>query len=454
MPLDLAALARRAAEFGGEEAIASVSHRRELVVECGPDGALRPPRLRDEVWLRLLIRDAGGRLGMVQRGGPFDDASLAVAAEQARHQASGGHLDLRPFAMPQPGPEHVGFDEATARLDPVSATATARATAASIEFALGRGRSASWRGESVAFAVARSGGGQATDARTAAKLIARATDDDGLLTGYAESAATDASLLDASEVGLRASPPLAPVLLRAAPQLFRGDACAVLLEPAALAPLLRALAGAACTGLSHATGTSPYTGRVGLPVAPATVTLLDAPSDPGTLPRSIDVEGTPASAVALIDAGRAGGVLHDTASAAEFGAASTGHAAALGGAPLAAAARNLVLLPAGERRIGLELAAECDGPVVRVSRIDQVQTAGPVATRFRAIGRAASLVEGGATVALLGDVVLAGDVAAVLADVLAVGGDSQLIARLNRLPERTTATACPPLLTCGLELVA
>jgi predicted Zn-dependent protease len=118
----------------------------------------------------------------------------------------------------------------------------------------------------------------------------------------------------------------------------------VLLSPA-LAPLLEALGRVACTGHAHATGTSPFTGRVGSQVAPDFVTLLDDPSAADGLPRAIDVEGVPAQPTVLVEAGVEHQVVHDTVSAEEAGGVSTGHAAELGGSPAGPAARNLVLQP-------------------------------------------------------------------------------------------------------------
>ncbi|MEH3052802.1 MAG: metallopeptidase TldD-related protein [Patulibacter minatonensis] len=452
MAVDLESVARRAAEFGGEEAVASVSLRRALVVECGPDGALRPPRRTDELLVRVLVRDGGGRLG-VAVGGGVDDASLALLAERARAQAVGGHLDLRALPDPESGVEHEGFDEATAALDPAQASATARAAAASIQFALGRGRSATWRGEHVELAVARSGGGLVRDRRTAAQLCARATDDDGLLTGYAESAASAGGFLDAVALGASASPALAPIERHRRPLVLRGDDHAVVVEPAALAPLLEAFARTTCTGRAHATGTSPYTGRLGSYVAPPWITLLDSPRYLHTLGRAIDVEGAPAQMVPLIEGGVAAGVLHDVASAAEAGVGSTGHATDLSGAPLGPIARNLVLRESAEPVTALELAGRSEVPVVVVAVLDEVVTAGPVSTRFRALGRGARLVDGGAVVALLGDVVVTGDLAGLFEDVEELGGRPQLVARLRRLPEHTTATWCPAVRGRGLDVV-
>ncbi len=453
MALDLADVARRAAEFGGEEAVASVSLRRELVVECGPDGALRPPRRTFDLLVRLLVRDGGGRLGIARCSTSVDDRQLELLAEQARAQAAGGHLDLRALPDPEPGAEHLGYDEATALLDPQQAAMSARAAAASIEFALGRGRSATWQGETVELAVARSGGGLAVDRRTGAQVVVRATDDDGLLTGYAESAAPDATLLEATTLGAAASPPLAPLGRHRTPMVLRADDHAVVLEPPALAPLLEAFARAACTGASHATGTSPYTGRLGTRVAPSGVTIVDSPRYLHTLSRSIDVEGTPAQVVPLVEDGIAGHLLHDATSAALIGMPATGHAAELGGAPRGPLARNLVLLEGEGPRSALELATDAGGSAVVIGVVDAVETAGPVATSFRALARAALLVEGGAVVALLGDVVISGDLTEAIGGIDAIGSRGQLVARMRRLPEHTTATWCPAARVRGLDVV-
>lgn len=451
MALDVADLARRAAALGGQEAIASVSLRRELVVRATPDGVCAPPRRTFDVLVRLMVRDGAGRIGVARCSCSLGDPQLESLAEQAHAQAAAALTDLRPMPTVAQGAGHEGFDPATAALDPLHAAGAARQAAASIGMAVGRDRAACWRSEAVELAVARSDGAVATDRRTAAQLSAEAMDGDGRLVGAAQGSSPRMMDLLAEAIGHAASPLPLPFGTSGAVLLAEIDEPVVLLPPA-LAPLLVALGRAAFTGHSHAIGTSPFTGRSGHAVAAAGVTLTDAPRFLHTLSRAIDVEGVPARPVRLVDDGILADVVHDTRSAAEAGTGdSTGHAAELGGTPSGAHARNLVL--DGGIEAGVDaLLMPIDRGVV-ISRIDQVVPAGPGSTHFTAIGRAAYAVDRGTPAALQGDVLLSGDLADVLGAIDGLTTRSETVAVLGRLPERTWATVCPAVRTAGIRVL-
>ncbi len=450
MALDLADLARRAAEFGGDEAIASVSVRRELVAHAGPSGALVPPRRTFDVLVRLLVRDGAGRLGVARCSTSTSDAHLQALADRAHDNAAASPINLMRLPVVEQGPAHDGFDALTADLDPARAAGVARAAASSVGYDLGSGRSALWRGEDVETAVASSDGGAAQDRRTGAQLIVRAADSDGRLTGFGQASAAVADLIDPLMLGIAATPPAVPFRAGSGPLLASRDDQVVLL-PAALAPLLEVLARAACTGHAHATGTSPFTGRLGTAVAGALITLSDDPLHPATLPRSGDVEGVPVSPTVLVDAGVERDVVHDSISADEAGAVSTGHAAELGGSPAGPAPRNLVLDAGGAASTGeLGLA----GPSIVIPVVERVVPAGPGSSRFSALGRAAYVVDDGQPTQLLGDVVLSGDLTDMLAGIESLTAATELVATLDRLPERTRATLCPAAMTRGLTVLA
>lgn len=450
MALDAQDLARRAAELGGEEAVASVSVRRELAVRCGPSGALAPPRRTFDIFVRLLVRDGAGRLGVARCSASTSTDQLRFLAEQAHRSAAASQIDLRPMPDVVPGPVHLGFDPPTAALDPGRGAGEARQAAAAAHMRVGLNRAASWVAEDVEVAVARSGGGLAGDRRTGVQLTTEVTDGDGRLVGYAQASGTAAADIDAAAVGAAATPLALPFDRSGGPVLIDGREPVVLL-PAALAPLLEALTRAACTGHAHAIGTSPFTGRLGTIVAPVDVTLVDDPGRADGLPRAIDVEGVPATTVSLFEAGVAGWVLHDSASAAEAGERSTGHAAELGGTPAGPLPRNLVLSPG--------IVAGIDGLLAPVERsvvigaVQRVITDGPGSTRFSALGRAAYAVERGTPSRLLGDVLITGDLVDVLAQTEALGVRGELVAAIDRLPERTVATRCPPIRASGISVM-
>lgn len=451
MALDVADLARRAAEFGGEEAIASVSLRRELTVRCTPEGAAAPPRRTFDVFVRLMVRDGAGRIGVARCSASTSDDQLRALAEQAHTQAAAALTDLRALPEVSAGASHEGFDPLTAALDPLHAAGAARQAAASIGMTVGRDRTASWRSEDVELAVARSGAGLATDRRTGVQLRAEAVDADGRLVGYAQGSGPAMMDLAADAIGRRATPLALPVDRRGGPELLAAGEPIVLLPPA-LAPLLVALGRTAFTGHSHAVGMSPYTGRVGLPVAPASVSVTDAPRYLHTLARACDVEGVPARPVTLIDEGLLCDAIHDTRSAAEAGLLeSTGHAAELGGTPSGAHARNLLL--AGGDAGGVEALLMPIDRGIAVGRIDRVVPEGPGSSRFTAIGRAAYAIERGTPVRLLGDVLLSGDLTELIANIESLTTTGELVAHLDRLPERTTATFCPAVAAAGIRVL-
>jgi PmbA protein len=451
MAHDLADLARRAAEIGGEEAVASVSLRHALVVRCGPESTVLPPRASSELAIRLLVRDGAGRVGAAHGCGAGTTDELIRLAEHAHAMAAAAHVDLTPLPDVRAGMGHEGFDAAAARLDARVAVDAAVAAARSVGLGVGRARSATWVSEAVEVAVARSDGGTAVDRRTGVRLFAEVLDGDGRLVGFGQASAARLDAIDAIGVGVDATPVEVPVRRDGGRVVLEREEPVVLL-PAAVAPLLEALVRAACTGHAHATGTSPYTGRFGTVVASKLVHLSDAPRMVGTLGRAIDVEGVPAGTVPLIRGGLADRLIHDAASAAEVGAASTGHAVALGGSAGGPAGRNLVLGAGGASGVA-ELITPVDRGVV-VGAISAVVMDGPGSTRFSAVGRAVYAVDRGLPAQLLGDVVLTGDLVDVLAGVDALAVEAQLVARLDRWPERTMATRCPALRTAGLTGLA
>lgn len=73
-------------------------------------------------------------------------------------------------------------------------------------------------------------------------------------------------------------------------------------------------------------GQSFMSGRIGEPVAGASVSIWDDPNDPRCLPLAIDYEGLPAQRVDIITNGIARGPVYDSQTALEAGTRSTGHA--------------------------------------------------------------------------------------------------------------------------------
>ena len=107
-----------------------------------------------------------------------------------------------------------------------------------------------------------------------------------------------------------------------------------MLAPDAVGTLLEFLGFVAFNGRAHVEGRGALVDRLGTAVAAPAIGLTDDPRFPGTLPRAFDAEGVAKQRLSLIEDGVARAVVHDTASAALAGGASTGHALAPGGSTL------------------------------------------------------------------------------------------------------------------------
>ena len=100
----------------------------------------------------------------------------------------------------------------------------------------------------------------------------------------------------------------------------------VILEPEAVAELLVWFGYIACGAKSFQERTSPLAGRMGEQLMARRITLVDDGHDPEGLRMPFDCEGVPKQRVALIDRGKAAGLVYDTTYGLLYGHASTGHA--------------------------------------------------------------------------------------------------------------------------------
>jgi predicted Zn-dependent protease len=100
----------------------------------------------------------------------------------------------------------------------------------------------------------------------------------------------------------------------------------VVLEPYAVADMLKYFAQYAFNAAAVAQGTSFLGGRLGEPVLSPAVSVWDDGLDPAGLRQPFDFEGVQKQRVTLVEDGVARGVVHDTASAARERVTSTGHA--------------------------------------------------------------------------------------------------------------------------------
>ncbi len=99
-----------------------------------------------------------------------------------------------------------------------------------------------------------------------------------------------------------------------------------MLETYAVGDMLQNLAFMGLSALALEEERSPFTGRMGQPVAAPSVTIYDDAFDPEGLPRPFDYEGAPTQRVTLVDGGVASTVVYDSFSAQKAGKPNTGHA--------------------------------------------------------------------------------------------------------------------------------
>ena len=186
-------------------------------------------------------------------------------------------------------------------------------------------------------------------------------------------------------------------------------------------------------------------------MAASGIGLVDDPAHPLTLPRSFDGEGTPKRALALIEAGVARGVAHDTRSAALAGERSTGHALVPGGDPWGAPPTNLVLA-AGEADSIEELCAPVEHGIY-VTRLWYANTIRPKETLTTAVTRDGTfLVEDGRITGPLRDLRMTERVLGILERTQALGRAQKLTSDGELYGRRfATGVVCAPLRAEGVR---
>ncbi len=176
------------------------------------------------------------------------------------------------------------------------------------------------------------------------------------------------------------------------PVAVEPDEWTVVLEPDAVAGLVRMLAYMGLGALSFLEGRSFMGGRLGERVCSDAITLADDPFAPGGSVRPFDYEGVPKSRLVLIERGIARTPVHDRRTAARAGVESTGHALpepnTSGPYPL-----NLVLEP-GDSTLEEMIASTQKG--ILVSRFHYTNPVDPRRTIMTGMTRFGTfLIEGG-----------------------------------------------------------
>jgi PmbA protein len=282
-----------------------------------------------------------------------------------------------------PGPEAIApcpgaYSEATAAFGPEE---RAKGVAVLVGRAVERGFEAAGAFETsvVQLAVANSLGVWAHQPRTEAECHAVVMADEGG-SGWTQRLTVDASTLDfealASEAAEKAARSRRPV------ELPVGE-YQVVLDTYAVADMLQNLAFMGLNALAMEEERSPFTGRMGQPVAAPNVTIYDDAFDPEGLPRAFDYEGAPKRRVTLVDRGIGSAVVYDSFSALKEGKPNTGHALP---APntFGAFPENLMMAPGDATREDLVRGVERG---IYVTRFHYTNVVHPVRTLFTGMTR-------------------------------------------------------------------
>ena len=168
-------------------------------------------------------------------------------------------------------------------------------------------------------AVANSAGARASGTRTTSQLITVSMGPDGG-SGYAESAAVDASTIDAAALGREASGKARATAN--AVSVEPGD-YPVVLEEYAVVDLLDMLGYLGFSALAVQEERSFF--EAGKRIGSDLVTIVDDGDDPTGLPLWFDYEGVAKRRVELVERGICREVVYDAQTAARDGVASTGH---------------------------------------------------------------------------------------------------------------------------------
>ncbi len=268
--------------------------------------------------LRLVREDRTG----VASTNRLDDEGLreAIARASATLALATPNPGGAPLAAPNPSTADagLGFVPVTANADPDLRAAGARSVIAAGD-AAHLESSGAFSTESATLAVANTRGLRNVHSVTQAKLLTVMMGENGA-SGYAQATAPDIRAIDPSAVGEEAADKAARSA--DAVELEPGE-YPVVLEEYAVATLLEYLSWVGFSALAVEEGRSFM--DLGEQIMGANVSIWDDGLDPQGLPTAIDYEGVPKQRVDLITNGVAHAVVHDTATAARAGVASTGH---------------------------------------------------------------------------------------------------------------------------------
>jgi PmbA protein len=197
----------------------------------------------------------------------------------------------------------------------------------------------------------------------------------------------------------------------------------VILEPLAVADLLRYLSFGGFSGKGIQNQTSFLTGRLGSKVFDEKLTMIDDHTHEHTRTLPFDFEGTPRQTITLVENGVAKAVVHDTASARKAGTQSTGHSMnmpAFGGIPL-----HLVVAP-GEKT--LKEIIESSDDALLVTRFHYMNPVNPRQAQLTGLTRDGFFkVENGRIVAALKNMRFTESMLQAMNDIAAISSDRQQV---------------------------
>jgi PmbA protein len=315
--LDLAEQALRFAE--GDEAEVLVHAERSGVARFAAS-VVHQPTLIDNAVVRVrVVRD--GKIGWAatNRG---DADSLAEVARRAGDAADSARPDpdFPGFAPPAEYQDVGGYDEETASL---GAEDQARLAGAAIEAARDFGLYGYFTSGVTELAVASATGLSAAQTVTDAVCICLAATDDA--SGWSERTSWRVGDIDPAEPAREAAATAAQT--RGAQEL-EPDTYAAVLEPFAVAELVRWFSYDSMGALGYLEERSYFCGRIGEQAFDPKISIADDALDGSNLPKAFDFEGMPKQRVEMIENGVIRDVVWDrvTAARAGDGHATTGHA--------------------------------------------------------------------------------------------------------------------------------
>ncbi|MFP5343665.1 MAG: TldD/PmbA family protein [Candidatus Limnocylindria bacterium] len=274
-----------------------------------------------ETNVSINLRVAIGRRIGVASSGRTDDEGLRRLAERAVAMARVVE-ELPDWAgLPEPTPiEDVpaGYAPATASASPELRAEGVRAVIAATDAASVTAFGSFSTGTETT-GVANSKGVRVAGTRTGAQLLTVSMGPGGG-TGYAESAAVDATALDAAAIGRESA---AKARATADAIAIEAGDYPVVLEEYAVVDLLDMLGYLGFSALAVQEERSFV--EIGARIGSDLMTIVDDGHDPAGLPMAFDYEGVAKQRVTLVEAGICRGVVYDAQTAARDGVASTGH---------------------------------------------------------------------------------------------------------------------------------